>query len=201
MAKKILFVLAVIMFVIGYQYAYSEETQEYHTDTFSVQAASQWKIIKLKPNYVKIRKDFGNTEYATIMFSSMKDPTSIGKTAKEMRKETMHLVKETDKRFKKFIEGAKLPDLPLIREVQQVLMYFAKVGNTYFVISSMIFVPMEKKTFPIGYMTLTSQENGYRYTIIISTHAKSVDTSSVMLDESLGLVETFKTFQFGQIPA
>jgi len=197
MVKKIMLVVAVAIFVLGCRYAYSEEIR---TDTFSVQMSKEWKVVKSKPNYVKIRKEYEVGQYVTIMFASMNDVKSIGRTAKEMRKETLALVKETNAKFKKFIEGAHLPDLPLIKEVEQVLTDFAKVGETYFVMSSMIFVPMDEKKFPIGYITLTSQENGRRYTVIITTRAKTVETSSRMLEEALRLVESFRTTTHGQVP-
>jgi hypothetical protein len=197
MIRKIMLLLAIALFILGYRYARCDEIR---TDTFSVQAGSEWKIIKSKPNYVKVKKNYGNGQYVTIMFSSMPDANSIGRTAKEMRKETMRLVKETNARFKKFIEGANLPDLPLIKEVEMVLTDFAKVGETYFVMSSMLFVPVAAEEFPIGYITLTNQENGHRYAIIVTTRAKSVSTSESMMDESLRLIESFRTFEHGQLP-
>ena len=197
MAKKLMLVIAIAIFVLGYRYAYS---QELSTGTFSVQIGPEWRVIKERPNYVKIMKNYADGQYATIMFTSLVDLASVGHTAQEMRKDTMTLVKETNARFKRFIEAAKLPDLPMIKKVEDVLTDYAKVGATYFVMSSMILVPMAAETFPIGYITMTCQKNGRRYVVIITTRANDIAGSERMLDESLRLVESFRTYDNGQLP-
>jgi len=195
MIKKVLFIVALSIFIFSYVKA--EETR---TPTFSFNQPNEWSTVVREQDKIKILKIYSDGSMATILFASAIYRDSVGRTAREMIPTTMEMVKQVNRLFTRYIEDNKLPDLPPIGKVKEVDTSRAKVGNLVCVMSSMVLVPLNANDIPIGFMSLTSLENGHRYTISITAKGVSIDSIAKLLEDALKIVESYKTFQNGMIP-
>lgn len=195
MVKKVLFIIALSIFIFSYVRA-----EEVKTPTFSFEQPQEWKTAVREQHKIKITKTYPDGSTNTILFASTDNLESRGRTAREMLPATLELVKEVNKMFKRYLENNKVSNLPPIAKVEEVDTSRAKVGSFRCIMSSLMLIPLDNTITPIAFISMTALENGHRYTISITVKTVTVDGTEALLEEAFKIVETYKTFQNGMTP-
>lgn len=192
--------LAIVMLsILVFSYAGAEEIM---TPTFSFKLTQEWKVTaqNKEKHQIEITRTYSDGSENIVLFTSAKNSTSKGKTAKEMLPYALKIVKETNKLFKIYLENTHLPNFPAIQKVEEVSTSEAKVGTFTCILSSLVLVPVDHSITPITFMSLTALENGHRYNINVTTKAASVPAVKTLLEDAFKIIETYKTFQDGTTP-